>query len=391
MSEPAGIVIVGGGMAGAALALLLRHRGEARVTLVEAVALPEADDAPMPPSFDARSTALAAGTLKAFDEIGVLEPLLEKATDIKTVHVSRQGRPGITRLRAEEEGVPRLGAVTENRWLGRVLLAAMRADPNIEIIAPDRVVALKRLESGHRVTLESGAERDAALLVVADGARSRTRERLGIAAHHDDSGHDALVANVLPGTPHEGMAYERFADRGPVALLPLTEDRMALVWTGARDFIGEMAALDDDAMLEALDGVFGSRMGHFQRIGQRHRYPLILTKAAAQAVPGAVVVGNAAHTLHPVAGQGFNLTMRDLILLADTVAGTDDPGDLARLRYWEEQRVGDQAAIASASRWLGELFRVRFGPFAHGRQLGLVAMDLFGGPRSVFARRAMGL
>lgn len=390
MNEPAGILIIGGGMAGAALALLLRHRGAPSVTLVEAMAMPDPDQ-PLSPSFDARRTALAAGTLDALEELGLLEELLTRAADILTVHVSRAGRPGVTRLRADEEGVPRLGAVMENRWLGQVLLRGLKRDDRIRVIAPDRVVSLRREPEGYVATLESGAELATPLLVVADGARSRTRDMLGIAAHHEDTGEDALIANVLTDKPHEGLAFERFTDQGPLALLPLTEGRMAVVWTGPRRYVDELAEAPDEQLLDHLQSHFGSHMGGFHRLGERSRYPLMLTRAVAQAIPGAVVVGNAAHTLSPVAAQGFNLTLRDLVALADRVATAPNPGDMALLRDWEEARRLDQVTVAAFSKGVGKLFRRCGGPLAHGRQLGLMALDLLPGPRHLFARRAMGL
>lgn len=389
MTRPAGFLVVGGGMAGAALALLLRHRGADLVTLVEAVDLPDTDK-PLSPSFDARRTALAAGTLNALEEIGLLDELLEQAADITTVHVSRAGRPGMTRIRAADEGVVRLGAVMENRWLGQVLLRALRADDGIRVIAPDKVATLERTANGYNATLESGTELSTPLLVVADGAQSKTRDKLGITAQHEDTGEDALVANVVTEWPHDGVAYERFTDEGTVALLPMTEGRMAVVWSGPRERIRARETADAETLLAELEGHFRGRLGRFHRIGTPARYPLVLTRAVAQAVPGAVVVGNAAHTLSPVAAQGFNLTLRDLVALADRVATAEQPGDWTLLREWELARAGDQFAVASFSRHLTALFRKR-GPLGHARQLGLMGLDLLPGPRHLFARRSMGV
>ncbi len=384
------VLIAGGGMAGLALALLLRRHGVGPVTLVEAADLSGSGD-PDTPSFDARSTALSAGALEILERADVAGALLQRGETIAEVHVSRRGRPGVTRLRAEEQGLARLGSVVENRWFGRVLLDAARRDGQIELLAPARLAGLTRQRGGYRARLEDGEERECALLVAADGARSRTRDWLGISARHRDTGHDALVANVRPERDHGGVAYERFVEEGPLALLPMTEGRMALIWTGPRADVEALAGLDEEAFAERLAGRFGRRLGSFSRIGSRHRYPLVLTEACAQVVPHAVVVGNAAHTLHPVAGQGFNLTLRDLASLAAALEGADNPGELARLEAWQESRQADQALIARASGWLPELFRTRFAPVAHGRQLGLVALDLLPGLRQGFARRAMGM
>ena len=390
MNNDTDVLIIGGGLAGAALALLLRRQQRLRVKLVEAVALPPANETPFTPSFDARSTALSAGTLDIFSRIGIDEALLPYAADIRVVHVSRRGRPGIAHIRADEENLPRLGAVVENRWLGRVLLNKVRADEGIEVIAPDHPVSVQRQVSGYRVTLESGRVLECALLVAADGARSLTRERLGIGAEHHDTRHDALIANIALAQPHEGMAFERFVDDGPMAMLPMPDQRSALVWTGPRETINKLKQCAPEEFLARVQEQFGDRLGVLQSVGERDTYPLILTRSFAQAIPHAVVVGNAAHTLHPVAGQGFNLTLRDLYLLAEILAEAENPGELSVLQRYAEAREADQALISRASRWLPDLFRVQTGLVSHARQLGLIAFDLLPGVRSRFAGKAMG-
>lgn len=384
------VLIIGGGLAGAALALLLRRARELSVTLVEAAPLPPPNVTPFTPSFDARSTALSAGTLEILATLGIVAPLLEQAADIDLVHVSRRGRPGCARICAAEEGLERLGAVVENRWLGRVLLNAVHADAGIRLLAPARPERIRRTLQGYEVELEDGGRLACTLLVAADGARSRTRDALGIGARHDDTGHDAMIANVALTQPHRGQAFERFVDDGPLALLPMTANRCALIWTGPRNVVDDLYGLDDARLLARLQDQFGDRLGPLAAIGKRDRYPLILTSSHAQAIPHAVVVGNAAHTLHPVAGQGFNLTLRDLKTLADTLADAEEIGALAVLQRWAESREADQALIGRVSRWLPELFRTRFGPVSHVRQLGLIAFDLLPGARSAFARKAMG-
>lgn len=388
-------LIVGGGMAGAALALLLRHHGAPAVTLVESHAM-AAGEAPDTPSFDARSTALSAGSLAILDALGLQDAVLENAAGIDTVHVSRRGRLGLARLTAEEQQLPRLGAVVENRWFGHVLLAAVAHDPAITLRAPASLTGIRRTTEGYEATVDNGEAGPTEtlhtpLLIAADGARSRTRDWLGISARHQDIGHDALIANLGLAEPHRGQAFERFLDEGPLALLPLPGERMALVWTGPRDQVDAWMALDDDAFLGALRERLGATMPRLTRVGERARYPLVLSEACAQAVPFAAVVGNAAHTLHPVAGQGFNLTLRDLELLARRVGGEAEPGRLALLEQWAADRRADQSQIGHASRWLPELFRVRQPLFAHSRQLGLLALDLLPTARQRFARRAMGL
>lgn len=385
------LVIVGGGMAGAMLALLLRRYGAGEVVLVEShpLTLPEAP--PLTPSFDARSTALSAGTLAVLDDLGLGEAIREHVAAIGTVHVSRQSRLGLTRMSAQEEGVDQLGAVVENRWLGFVLLGALFRDDGIRVRAPDSLTGIRRLEGAYQVSLGSGETLHTPLLIAADGARSATREWLGISARDHDTGHDALIANLSLASDHDGIAYERFLNDGPLALLPLPDQRFALVWTGPREQVDQWMTLGEREVLAQLQSRCPADAPRLTGIGERQRYPLVLTEACAQVVPHAVVVGNAAHTLHPVAGQGFNLTVRDLLALAQTVGSSDQPGNLSTLQAYAEKREKDQALISQASRWVPELFRVQQPLFAHSRQLGLVALDILPGLRSGFAKRAMGI
>lgn len=385
------ILIAGGGMAGLLFALLLRQQGHHQVVLVEPMAMTLAEG-PLSPSFDARSTALSAGTLSIFARLGLYETLLEDAAAIKTVEVSRKGRLGITRMRAEEEGVPALGAVVENRWLGQVLLSAVLQDTGIRVLAPNKVVAAKRLVEGYQVELEDGDTFEVSLLVAADGAQSSLRQSMGISAQYEDTGTFALVANVEILESHHNVAWERFLPTGPLALLPLSQQRLALIWMGPKDYIDELKALPDAALVEQITTLAGEdRIPPLGRVGGRITHPLIATKAVAQVVPYGVVVGNAAHTVHPVGGQGFNLTARDLSLLAEEVGDAQKPGELQVLERYIQAREKDQAMIRHATKWLPDLFRVEFGPFAHTRQLGLVALDLWPSLRTAFAQRAMGV
>lgn len=385
------IVVAGGGMAGLLLALLLRQQGPHPVMLVEPMAMNLAEG-PLSPSFDARCTALSAGTLAIFASLGLLDELYQHAASITTVEVSRKGRLGVTRMLAEEEGVSELGAVVENRWLGQVLLAAVLADEGVEVRAPERVVGAQRLNDGYRVSLAGGASVEASLLVAADGAHSQLRGLLGISAQHEDTNTSALVANVEIMAGHQGWAWERFLPTGPLALLPLTEQRLNIVWMGATPFIEELQALPDEALLARIVAAAGEdRLPALGKIGERISHPLVATTALAQAVPFAVVVGNAAHTVHPVGGQGFNLTARDVAQLAACVAQAPAPGEFSLLQSYAQAREKDQAMIRYATKWLPGLFKVEFGPFAHTRQLGLVALDLWPGLRTAFAQRAMGV
>ena len=396
------IAIVGGGMVGASLALLLSSLNRRwRIRVIEAVAA-EPNGAPSQPSFDARSTALSHSSREIFELLGLWNDLQPGLAPISQVHVSDRGHVGTTRLSAEEQKLPALGYVVENRWLGEALMNAVRASDAIEWLAPATVSALRPRRDGMSVTVDSGTEQqrfDCELLVVADGAQSRTREVLGIGSHDKDYGQQAVIANISLSADHGGIAYERFTDLGPMALLPLQpldgEHRAALIWTLPPERAAEMLAADDDAFLAELQGRFGYRLGHFQRVGSRHSYPIRLITSDEQVRRHAVVAGNAAHSLHPVAGQGFNLALRDLAVLADVLgeaeARGEAIGDLAVLqRYLQRQRADQQQTIL-LSDLLPRVFGLDSSPVALTRNLGLLALDAVPLLRHQFARLGMGL
>lgn len=387
------VLIVGGGLAGASLALLLCHHTDFSVTVVEAADLPLPPIEPLTTSFNARSTALSQGSMLIYQKLGLHDSLMAAAASIMEVDVSTRGYLGQTRMTAAETGVAQLGAVVENRYLGRVLLDALYRQPRIALLSPCQVSGMTRCEDGYQVELNDGQSFFCRLLVAADGARSATREQLGIAAHHQDTGERAVVVNVAlaDDQPHQGVSYERFLETGPLAFLPLTDNRMTVVWTGKQAFVNELLALSDDDFLQQLQEQATLLGIKIARLGTRGHYPMILTQAAAQAIPFAVVVGNAAHALHPVAAQGFNLTLRDLDCLARCLEGRAHPGDLAVLEQYVRLREGDQALIREGSNLLLELFKVKFAPVAHARQAGLTGLSLLPGLRKAFARRAMGV
>ncbi len=391
MTQTTDILIAGGGLGGISLALLLAAHTDYTVTVVEAHNLPEPSDEPFTPSFDARKIALSQGSLAVYESVGLLDELLANSADITTVDVSTKGYFGRTQIRADEEGVPRLGATIESRRLGRLLLTAAHQADAITLLSPRKITAAKRLEAGYAVTLDDDSQYQCRLLVAADGARSTTRDLLGISVHHHDTGEAALVLNATTNQPHNGIAYERFLDTGPLAFLPMSDERMAVVWTGAKALIDELAALSGDDFMARLAPEAELLHLSLSTPGKRAQYPLITSQSTAQVIPHAVIVGNAAHSLSPVAAQGLNLTLRDLDCLVRHIKAADNPGDLAVLEAYLAERETDQALVARFSGSLSRLFSTRFAPVAHGRQLGLVALSMFPGLRHRFARRAMGL
>lgn len=397
------VVIVGAGMVGASLALALTHAPQLplRLLLVEASAL-HTKSAPEQPGFDARSTVLSAGTVAYFRELGLWTALSAVATAIKQIHVSDQGRFGSVRLDSNEEQVEALGYVVENADLGRALNAALLAAPGLELCAPVAVAQLQPDASGMRLQLQSiGGETSvtAALVVLAEGGRSGLPAQLGIAHRHEAYGQSAVIANVGFTKPHGHVAYERFTPKGPLALLPLHErdgtPRAALVWTQPEAEAHHVLGLDDASFLARLQQDFGGRVGSFTRVGKRALYPLALQTAEEQIRPGLVLLGNVAHSLHPVAGQGFNLALRDTMMLAANVRESlrvqQSPGAFARLQRYREAVQQDQAHTIAFSDYVTRLFSSNSRVLSLVRQLGMASIDLVPPLKHQLSRQAMGL
>lgn len=387
------IVIVGGGMGGASLALLLAQRTAYDIVLIEQAAL-ATDALPDTPSYDARSTALALGSAEILAAVGAWTTLAPLAAPIRHINVSHQGHFGAARLDAQDEGVAALGFVAENRHLGFALLKALRAT-RVDVRAPMRVETLVRAGDGWALTLIDGSVLAADLLVVADGVQSAMRAVLGVGVQEHDYGATAIVCNVTPREPHGDVAFERFTVDGAVAILPLTGNRCAIVWSLPNARAQALLATQEPEFLAVLSEAAGNRLGGFVKVGARSGYPLVKIVAAEQAVPGAVLLGNAAHLLHPVAGQGFNLTLRDAAVLTATVADAEAAGEpvneLAVLLRYVAKRTRDQQLTAGLSHGLPWVFTSKNPLLALARDLGLVAFDVADPLKREFARQAMGV
>ena len=387
------LIIVGGGMVGASLAISLAHSG-LKLALIEAYT-PGADSQP---SYDDRAIALAYGTRRIFEATGVWPSLDGVAEPIQDIHVSDRGHFGFTRLSAADEGVPALGHVVTARELGRVLLDRMRQDTSLDVIAPARVVSFDDQGGDVRVEVERDglmSSLKCRLLVAADGGSSAIREQLDVPVQRWEYGQSAVVTNISPAQPHGNVAYERFTDTGPVALLPMSEQRCAVVWTVRDEQVDAVLALDDDDFLSAFQARFGYRLGRFLRVGKRAAYPLSLLRARKSVSGRVAIIGNAAHTLHPIAGQGFNLGIRDVAALAEVVdsafrAGTDI-GAAETLAVYEGWRAAEQRNVALATDGLARLFSNPLAPVRLGRNLGLLAMEFLPGAKHPLARAAMGM
>ncbi|WP_103968835.1 2-octaprenyl-6-methoxyphenyl hydroxylase [Billgrantia desiderata] len=391
------VAIVGGGLVGASLACALApliERHGLSVAVIEAAAMPEVTDTTWQPSFDARSSAIAQGSAERFRAMGLWQAMAEQAAAIQRIHVSERGRLGVTRLTAAELDQPALGYVLPNAWMGQVLHRRLAELP-IEWHCPASVEAIVPEGEGHRLTLSDGCTLQAALTVLADGGRSGLKEQLGIASDSASYDQVALIANVEISRPHDGIAYERFTREGPIALLPLPGQQMALIWTLPVGREEAHLALGDGDFLAELQQAFGDRVGRFRRVGSRHAYPLSLVTAKETIRPGLAVLGNAAHSLHPVAGQGFNLALRGVTDLAaaleQALAGGEALGGMLTLRDFEARRIVDRHQVIRFSDGLVRLFGIDSGLLAHARAAGLVGLNLFGPLRRGLARRAMGL
>jgi 2-octaprenyl-6-methoxyphenol hydroxylase len=388
------VLIVGGGAVGSALACALAE-------LPLSVVLVEAQQAQLlaQPSFDARVTALANGSQQILSGLGLWAELEGYTEAIRSIHISERGRFGAARIQAAEEHVPALGFTVENQALGRVLWERLQRSPRLTVLAPAKVTALAHEPDQAVVTVQHdgvAARVRAKLIVAADGVRSVVRAALGVEAAEHDYGQRAVIFNCSTEARLDGRAFERFTERGPIALLPLTGGRAAIIWTLPEGEAERIAALPVDGFRVELQAAFGQRLGRFTRIGERHLYTL--TRVASGAVHGerSVLIGDAALRLHPVAGQGFNLALRDVAtlaeVLADALRGTSaaDIGSATLLERYAAWRAADRKRVSSFTHGLIQLFGESTPGLGLGRGLGLMAFDLLPGAKALLARQTMG-
>jgi 2-octaprenyl-6-methoxyphenol hydroxylase len=385
------VAIVGGGMVGASLAAALIGSGR-RVLLVESAPFGAASQ----PSFDERTTALGNASRRIFTGLCAWGSIAAEAAAISSIHVSDAGRFGFSRLLAAEQGVEALGYVVPNRRIGAALWSLLGAAPEITLCVPARVTDVTAAPTGMQLLVADGAAAQltvsARLVVAADGAHSQIRAAAGLAAAELDYGQVAVVANVSTDRPHGGVAYERFTPQGPLAVLPLHDGTLAVIWACAPARATELLALDERGYLEQLQHQFGWRAGRFVRAGRRGSYPLKLTRATATVATRTVLIGNAAQTLHPVAGQGFNLGLRDAAMLAEVIANADgDVGAPQLLHGFAAWRARDRRGVVAFTDGLVKLFATRYPGAAALRDLGLLLFDLAPPAKSALARLSAGV
>ena len=396
------VIIVGGGMVGLSLALMLAKQNIA-VKLLEAIKYPNYDDvnlAPYHSSFDARNSALSRRTVQIYQELGLWSPLQEHATPILEVNITEQGSFGKARLKAEQEKVESFGQVIENAWLGRVLLTEVQKQPFIELIDGVQVTQLTQDADMAYIEASRGGEQlllQAKLVIAADGRDSFCRKALGIGALEHDYDQVAIVTTVQTSKPHNHVGFERFSSLGPLALLTLPgEYRRSVVWPVKKGPEGEWLGEENDQhFLDALQDTYGDRAGKFQKTGKRFSFPLSQVLAEKQAVGRVVLMGNAAHTIHPVAGQGFNLCMRDAHVLVryltEQIAQNADLGDAEMLQAYEASRLTDQQRVIKFCDSVVRGFSNSNPILKFIRNTGLVAFDTIPGIKPLVANYAMGL
>jgi 2-octaprenyl-6-methoxyphenol hydroxylase len=386
------LLIVGGGLAGNCLALALQDSG-LKLAIIEANTRAEQKASPA----GDRALALAAGTVTMLEALGVWQGIKQAATPIETIHVSDRGHFGKTRLSAEQEDVEALGYVITARDLEAHVADRIEA-AGIERICPARVAGLHSGGDEIGVSLKLGDESatlSARLLAGADGGLSSVRKLLDIGQQVTDYGQTALVTTVGTSRPNHFTAYERFTVSGPLALLPVGERHSAVVWTRSREDAETLLSLPESEFIAELQACFGYRLGELALAAPRRGFPLTLIRAERMTEGRAVIVGNAAHQLHPVAGQGFNLGLRDVTALAETLlrqhAQGGDIGDPALLKAYAEARRRDHDRTIRFTDQLIRIFSNEWLPLAAARNAGLCLLDRIPAAKSLLSRHAMGL
>ena len=387
------LAIVGGGLVGASLAAALRHT-PMRIALIEA----HAPDSAAQPSFDERTTALGNASRRIFEGLGIWTTLEAAAAPITGIHVSDATRFGFARLAAADFGQQALGYVVPNRVLGRTLWEVLQGSPSVHTFMPARLLAMRTGEQQAVLSLQTAtgaSELSARLVVAADGAHSVVRDACGLGAQVDDYGQVAIVTSLRTDLANDGVAYERFTSTGPMALLPLASPGpghwRTLVWAARPEDAERLMQSSDAAFLAEWQQAFGWRAGRALQSGRRARYPLALSRAQSQLAPRTLLLGNAAQTLHPVAGQGFNLGLRDVADLAELLGNAPaDPGSTEVLAAYAALRRADREGVIGFTDTLVRMFSTRHPLVAAARDAGLLLFDMLPPAKRALSRVSLG-
>ena len=378
MEKSYDIIIIGGGLVGASLAVCLQNT-PLRVALVETVPWEQTD---LSPSYDDKVLALSYSSHRIFDAIGLWQQIAPYTVPIKDIHVSDQHQFGVTRLSHRTLEIPALGYVIRARHLGKILQNAL-SRTKTTVFSPAFPTQLTVHNTSAEIAIhlhEQVQMLNTHLLVAADGAQSKVRQYAGLNLKEHDYQQDALIANVTLQYHHQHIAYERFTVNGPMALLPLTNQDCSLIWTVKRVDTQRLLMLSEQDFLQAIQQQFGWRLGRFTRVGQRQAYPLHLLQVPEPICSRVVIIGNAAHTLHPIAGQGFNLGLRDVAHLAEVVSEVQqvgqDIGTLETLKQYVARQQPDQKRVTYLTDTLVNVFSNAFPPLVMARNLGLLLTDI---------------
>ena len=396
------VLVVGGGMVGASFALDLAHRLDDRALSIAVTEAMAVDEKGNQPDFDVRSTALAWGSRSIYQAMGLWDQLDPLVTAIREIQVSDRGQYGVTRLSYDELKVDALGFVIENRQLGRVLNTALLDTPCIDLMVPTKILSATPGNETMEVTFDLAGQRQslrAGLVVLADGGHSPLCGQLGIQHNRVSYDQCALIANIGVELPPGNVAMERFTTSGPLAMLPLQDyagqHRCSLVWTVKAGEERELVSCSEAAFLHRLSAQAGKRFGRLLKAGQRFTYPLTLVEAREQVRPHLVLLGNVAHTLHPVAGQGLNLALRDAAGLSKTLAAAvrqgQAPDSMAVLQQYLDGQSADQRQTVMLTDQLIRMFSTSRPARVWARKMGLLSLDLIPALRQEFSRRAMGM
>ena len=391
------IVIVGGAMTGTTLALALSAftNGKMKIAVLERQPVKQHQQS----GFDARCIALSDSSCQKFSRIilpdgqNLWQKIQPFSTHIEQIHVSDKGHSGIVEFSAREFHLQQLGAVVELQQVGQILLQAVEQSDNIDYLCPVEIAHIERSQDGVKISLKNDRTLTAQLLIGADGTKSEVASAVNISQEMlHDYGQTAIIANVQIQQPHQNRAFERFTTEGPLALLPMKDNLMSLVWCVRH--ADELLQADENSFLTRLQQQFGWRLGRFQRCGQRFAYPLTLSRAAQHVQARTVLIGNAAQTLHPIAGQGFNLGIRDVMTLANILSYAylqqQEIGDDALLQQYENKRKADQKQMIQLTDGLLTIFANNLLPLQIGRNLGLMALAQSSMLRQYFAKPTLG-
>ncbi|NOR71193.1 MAG: 2-octaprenyl-6-methoxyphenyl hydroxylase [Methylomarinum sp.] len=386
------VLIVGGGLAGNCLALALKDSG-LHIALIEASTREQLHDSPA----GDRALALSAGTIKLLQAINAWKGIESKATAIKDIHISDQGHFGKSRLSAKKQGVDALGYVISARDI-EDHVAELVEQTEITQICPARVVGLMSGSEPVNVSLkqnEQSINLTAKLVIGADGGQSSVRRLLDISQQQTDYGQTALVTTVKSSLPHNNVAFERFTASGPLAMLPINNEECSVVWTRTHEQADDLMSSSEENFIEQLQDCFGYSLGQLTLTAPRRAFPLSLIRADRMTSGRSVIIGNAVHQLHPVAGQGFNLGMRDVVQLAEMLIEQHlknaDVGDAQFLKHYAETRQKDHDQTIGFTSNLVKIFSSDWLPMAAARSISLAVMDHLPFAKSALAKHAMGL